>query len=221
MKKRIPAVSLLLMILALAGCGGGGNSSSPTVVTPPVVVTPSPFVTYILSNQAIDGDITPTNTFPIVHGQSVVAGVDPSTSVETRAFLHFPLTGAGGVPGSAVISSATLDILINSIQTKVDPIPIRIDLVDFQPPLIVSDFDRASLPAQASIATSIYQTDFNKHVVIDVTVLMREAQRLGLLNFQIRILEDLVVVPPGIIAINDTTGVNRATDAPLLTVNYF
>ena len=51
---------------------------------------------------------------------------------------------------------------------------------------------------------------------MDVTSLMVEAQRRGLVNFQIRILEDLGIVLPGYIEINDLT-VNRA---PLLEVTY-
>jgi hypothetical protein len=50
---------------------------------------------------------------------------------------------------------------------------------------------------------------------------MAEAQRLGLVNFQVRIMEDLGIVSPGLIEINDTTGVNRGTLAPVLQVTYF
>jgi hypothetical protein len=50
---------------------------------------------------------------------------------------------------------------------------------------------------------------------------MVEAQRLGLLDFQVRILEDLGPVTPGLIEITDTTGVNRGAVAPQLQVNYF
>jgi hypothetical protein len=46
---------------------------------------------------------------------------------------------------------------------------------------------------------------------------MVEAQRRGLADFQIRILEDDGFVFPGLIEIDDTT-INRA---PLLTVSYF
>jgi hypothetical protein len=50
---------------------------------------------------------------------------------------------------------------------------------------------------------------------------MVEAQRQKLLDFQLRILEDLGIVTPGLIEINDTTGVNRAALAPVLEVTYF
>jgi hypothetical protein len=50
---------------------------------------------------------------------------------------------------------------------------------------------------------------------------MVEAQRLGLSSFQLRTLEDLGFVSPGLIEINDTTGLNRGVLAPLLQVSYF
>lgn len=218
MKRTYLATIMILMAIALAGCGGGGSS------------TPTNIVTQIVSDPTLNGDIEQNapNTFTVTQGnvQSVFAGIDPATNLETRAFLHFPLTGAGGVPGNAVIVSAFLDIVISSISPNplVGTIPIRIDLVDFQPPnLVGSDFDRVNLPALATttISPPISDADFGQHVSIDVTSLMVEAQRLGLANFQVRILEDLGVVNPGLIEINDTTGPNRSTLAPLLEVTYF
>jgi hypothetical protein len=50
---------------------------------------------------------------------------------------------------------------------------------------------------------------------------MIEAQRRGLVDFQVRIMEDLGPAIPILLEINDTTGANRASFAPLLTVNYF
>ena len=107
----------------------------------------------------------------------------------------------GGVPGNAVIVSATLDIVINSIQPQplTGTIPIRIDLVSFQPPtLLPTDFDRTLQPALATITITppISQADFGNHVFVDVGLLMQEAQRLGLPDFQVRILEDLGAVSP-------------------------
>jgi hypothetical protein len=64
-------------------------------------------------------------------------------------------------------------------------------------------------------------TDAGLPVSVNVTSLMTEAQRLGLANFQIRILEDLVFLSPGLVEINDSTGANRGTLAPLLRVDYF
>src|SRR6185369_1687896 len=142
------------------------------------------------------------------------------------SFLVFHLTGAGGVPDNAIIDSAFLDIVINNIspQPLIGTIPLRIDLISFQPPnLIGSDYDRTIQPALATMTLSppISQADFGSHVSINVTPLMDEAQRLGLLDFQLRILEDLGTVTPGLVEINDSNGVNRNTLAPLLEVTYF
>jgi hypothetical protein len=189
------------------------------------------YFTQILSDQAFDGDIRKdpaTAGLTITQGntQSVFAGIDPATGEEYRAFLDFPLAGPGGVPGNAVINSAFLDIEINSIrpQPLVGTIPIRIDLVSFQPPTLVgTDYDRTSQPALATttIIPPIAQADFGNHVSVDVTSLMVEAQRLGLADFQVRILEDFGTADPGLIEINDTTGPSRAILAPLLQVTYF
>lgn len=217
MKRSLLAAIMVLMVLVLTGCGDGSS-------------TPTTFVSQILSDPAFDGDIARdpfTGLFTVTQGmsptvQNVFAGIDPATGAEFRAFLDFPLTGAGGVPGNAVIVSALLDIFINDIQPPAGTIPMRIDLVSFQPPtLVASDFDRSLQPALATITTQIFQADFGRHVFIDVTSLMTEAQRLGLANFQIRILEDLGAVFPGRIEINDTTGVNRGVLAPILEVTFF
>ncbi len=215
MKKTFLAAIVIFLGAVLVGCGGGGGR--PTVVT------------QILSDPVYDGDILQdqaTGAFTVTMGntQSVFAGIVPGTG-EYRAFLDFPLTGVGGVPGDAVIVSATLDIVINSIQLPPSGIvPIRIDLVSFQPPsLIGSDFNRTAQPALATttIEPPISQADFGQHVIIDVTPLMAEAQRLGLPDFQVRILEDLGIVDPGLIEINDTTGPGRGALAPLLEVSYY
>jgi len=58
-------------------------------------------------------------------------------------------------------------------------------------------------------------------VSIDVTSLLVQAQQLQLPDFQVRILEDLGPAIPVLIEIDDTTGANRASQAPLLTVTYF
>lgn len=218
MKGTFLAALMVVITLALTGCGGDGVSS------PPI------FVTQILSDPAFDGDIMqdPLGAFRVTQGntQSVFAGIDPTTGAEFRAFLDFPLTGVGGVPGNAIIVSATLDIVINSIQPQplTGTIPIRIDLVSFQPPtLLPTDFDRTLQPALATITITppISQADFGNHVLVDVGLLMQEAQRLGLPDLQLRILEDLGAVSPGLIEINDTTGANRTLLAPLLEVSYF
>jgi hypothetical protein len=216
----LAAITLIFITLPLAGCGGGDGRTSPPVI-----------VTQILSDPAYDGDIakdSASGNYTVTQGntQSVFAGIDPSTLTEYRTFLDFPLTGEGGVPGDAVIVSATIDIVINSITPypSTETIPIRIDLVSFQPPtLIGTDFDRTLQPALVTrtIAPPISESDFGHHVAIDVTELMNEAQRLVLPDLQIRILEDLGAVSYGYIEINDTTGPNRNDLAPLLQVSYY
>lgn len=217
MKRTISAIVMLLMLLTLAACGGGGDNS------------PSTITTQILSDPALDGDIERTPTADIVTQgmsptvQSVFSGIDPVSGTETRAFLTFPLTGAGGVPGNATIVSASLDIFINSIQPTIGSVPILIELVDFQPPtLIASDFDRTILLPLVTIATTIFQSDLGRHVTLDVTTLMKEAQFRGLPDFQIRILKDPGIVSSGLIEIDDTTvPADRPNFAPLLTVTFF
>ncbi|BCS54640.1 hypothetical protein [Geobacter sp. SVR] len=214
MKRAVVVVMLLFLMISLAGCGDDGGGAPPTIVT------------QILSDPAFDGDIRQdavTGDLTITQGntQSVFAGINPATGAEFRAFLDFPLSGAGGVPGGARIISSRLDFFVSSLQPQqfAGSIPIRIDLVAFQPPtLVASDFSRTIQPALASIVIDIFQGDLNQAVTVDVTPLMTEAQRLNLLDFQLRILSDSGV--PGEIEINDTTGAARPQFAPLLEVTY-
>jgi hypothetical protein len=54
-----------------------------------------------------------------------------------------------------------------------------------------------------------------------VTALMVKAQELGLVDFQVRILEDLGSAVPVLVEIDDATGANRTALAPTLIVTYF
>ena len=216
--KRLLRAAVVLCALILGGCGEDHHD----------FFVSSPSVTLILSDSAIDGDIAQTSpgVFTVTQGmsptvQSVFAGITPVSLVEFRAFLDFPLAN---VPVSAVIASATLDIVINSVQPTTGTVPLRIDLVSFLSPLVGTDFDRTILLPLASIAVPqpISQLDVNRHVSIDVTTLMAQAQLQvpPLTNFQIRIWEDPAGAP-GLIEINDTTGANRSQLAPLLNVSFF
>jgi hypothetical protein len=49
---------------------------------------------------------------------------------------------------------------------------------------------------------------------------MIRAQQLGLVDFQVRVMEDLVPAISTLMVIDDTTGANRPAQAPLLTVTY-
>jgi len=223
MKRTFFAIAGITMILSLTACGGGGSS-------PPPTSPPPTYVTHILSDPAFDGYIEETapTTLSIVQGmsptvQSLFAGVDPVTLLETRAFLDFPVRGSGGVPLGATINSATLEFTINGIRPASGVIPIRIELVAFQPPdLIATDFDRTIQPALAftTVSPPISSADVNGNVSVDVTPLMAKAQYLGLVDFQLRIMEDLGIVSPGEIEIDDSIGPDRGTVAPLLTVTY-
>ncbi|HVY22160.1 MAG TPA: hypothetical protein VG962_02280 [Steroidobacteraceae bacterium] len=215
------SIALACVALALTGCHDnhyhddyGRNS----------------YTTQIMSDPAFDGDIeqTSSTTYTVTQGmsssvQSVFAGIDPVASTEFRAFLDFPLTGASGVPGDAIIESAYLNIYINSLQPVTGTLPIRIELVEFQPPtLIGSDFDRTTQPALAYIIANppFDRNDVGTNSSIDVTPLMIKAQQLNLQDFQVRIMEDLGPAIPVLMEINDTTGSNRSNRAPLLIVTY-
>jgi len=214
------AIAMSVAALCLAGCNGSDARRPPPAVT-----------TQILSDPSFDGDIEQTSpaTYTITQGmsatvQSVFAGIDPLTLTEFRAFLDFPLTGAGGIPANAMIDTAFLDIYINSLQPSTGTIPLRIELVSFEPPtLIGTDFDRTIQPALASISVSppFTRSDVGTNVSIDVTSLMVEAQQRGLNDFQVRVMEDLGPAISVLLEISDTTGGNRASFAPMLTVTYF
>jgi len=213
MKRVLFAAVAIAFLMALSGCGDNSHSS--------FVVTGAPFDAQILTEAANDGDIEldANNVLHITQGNldSVFAGIDPVTLSEFRAFLDFPLTGPDGVPGRAIIESATLDIFINSYRSAAASIPIRIELVSFPPrTLLGSDFDRIVQPPLASVSASIFPSDVNRHVVIDVTPLMVEAQFRNLLDFQVRMLQDLGPVIPGLVQIDDTT----VDLAPLLEVTF-
>jgi hypothetical protein len=219
---RLSALAALCGILFLSGCGGDAEFDD----RPP----PS-FTAQILSDARFDGDIelVSPDVYTVTQGmsssvQSVLVGIDPVGGTEFRTFLDFPLGGPGGVPGNAVIDSAFLEVYVFNLDPLTGRLPIRVDLVAFQPPtLIGTDFSRSAQPALATVVLSpdISSSDVNTYVPIDVTPLMREAQRRGLVDFQVRIMEDLGPAIPVLMAIDDSTGPNRSSRAPLLTVTYF
>lgn len=184
-----------------------------------VATAPPPtFEAQILSNPVNDGDIKldTFNLFTVTQGNtpSVFAGIDPITGSEYRTFLYFSLSK---LPSNAFIDSAKLDLFIDSFNSVGRTIPIRIELVSFTPPsLVASDYDRTAQPPLATVTSNIFLSDVGHHVLIDVTPLVDKAQLLGLANFQIRILEDFVIVDPGLFEINDAT----TSKAPLLDIIY-
>lgn len=217
---RVPIIVLTCSMVGFLSACGGGDTTAPEKV-----------VAQILTDPAYDGDIeqTSSTSFTVTQGmsssvQNVFAGIDPVAGTEFRAFLDFPLGGPGGVPGNAVIDSAFLEVYVDSLDPVNGRLPIRVDLVAFQPPnLIATDFDREQQPALASVILTpdISISDVGTFVPIDVTSLMVEAQRRGLIDFQVRIMEDLGPAIPVLMSIDDSTGPDRSKRAPLLTVTYY
>ena len=211
-------VAMVGALLGLAGCGGGDNGMAPQ------------FTTQILSDPGFDGDIEQTSPggYVVTQGmspnvQSVFAGIDPVAQTEFRAFLDFPLSGSGGVPGDAFIDSAFLEFFVDDLQPGTGSVPIRVELVSFQPPtLIGTDFDRTIQPPLAAVVVTgdVTSADVGHFVPVDVTSLMIRAQQLGLVDFQVRVMEDLGPAIYTLMVIDDTTGGNRQSRAPLLTVTY-
>lgn len=207
------------VLLGLCGCGGGGDNGAPPQVQ-----------TQILSDPAYDGDIEQTapGVYVVTQGmsssvQSTFAGIDPVAGTEFRTFLDFPLEGPGGVPGDAIIDSAFLEFYVDNLEPPNGSVPIRVDLVSFQPPnLIGTDFDRNVQPALASalVQGDVNNADVNNFVPVDVTALMIRAQQLGLVDFQVRVMEDLGPPISTLVEIDDTTSSARRSRAPLLTVTY-
>lgn len=223
---RICAIGVACAAVSLAGCGGGGGDYGSSPPPAPIVTT------HILSDPQFDGDIEQTSSPGIYNVtvlnsttvQSLFAGINPGTLTEFRAFLDFPLAGPGGVPAGAIIQSAFLEIHVDSLQPATGTIPILVELVAFQPPtLIGTDFDRTLQPPLAFVqaAPPFTPADIGTNVSIDVTALMVRAQQSQLADFQVRILEDLGPPIPVLMEIDDTTGVNRASFAPQLTVTYY
>ena len=206
-------------LLGLCGCGGGGGGEGPPQI-----------IAQILSDPTNDGDIelTSAGDYIVTQGmspsvQSVLAGIDPATGSEFRALLDFPLTGGGGVPGDARIDSAFLEVFVDDVEPAGGRLPVRVELVAFQPPtLIATDFDRDAQPplASALVQGDVTRTDIGNFVPVDVTPLMIAAQQLGLVDFQVRVMEDLGPAILTLVAIGDSTGPDRRARAPLLTVTY-
>jgi hypothetical protein len=204
--------------LALSACGGGGDDPR------------GPVTTQILSDPVYDGDIEQIDVgeYVVTQGmsanvQTVLSGIDPTAGTEFRAFLDFPLSGPGGVPGNAIIDSAFLEFLVDDLEPPSGSLPVRLELVAFQPPnLVGTDFDRSAQPPIASllIPGDITNADVGHFVSVDVTPLMIKAQQLGLVDFQVRVMEDLGPAIVTLMVIDDSTGANRQSRAPLLTVDF-
>ena len=198
-------------IISIIGSGGGGSDPQPVIVAG------------IFSDQPTDGDIAfdpVLQSFTITNGPETlffgIDDLDPNLP-EYRAFLDFPLDGSTGgevIPANAGIVSATLEVFINEVSFA-PIIPTLVDLVSYPiTGLRVEDFDSFPLLSQS---LNFFASDLGTIVSIDITPLMREAQRLGFADFQLRFVLDFVT-NVGFVGIEDLPSVSIT--APLLTVNY-
>lgn len=199
---------LWLLLPTLAGCGGGGGQAAPIIIEPglvgiddrPTVTLTAPLLTVeyalpevlrtveIFSDQPRDGDIAfdpVQNSFTITQGpDTLLFGIDFAhpNQPEYRAFLDFPLDT---IPLNATIVSATLTVFVNFVDFSA-AVPVLLDLVKYPVTgLTPTDYFTDPLGVRAF---EIFNSDTGRDVNIDVTSLMREAQRLGLADFQLRFL---------------------------------
>ena len=197
-----------ILALAFSGCGGGHGQTV--------------FVAQILSDQPADGDIAFDGVnFTFANGpDTLFFGIDDNDPnfPEYRAFLDFPLNGSAGgdiVSSNAVIVSATLEVFVTEVSFAT-PIPTLLDLVEYPVTgLRAQDF---SSPPLTFRSLDFFLEDQGNYVAIDVTPLMREAQRLRLSDFQVRFQMDSSLTDFGFIGLDDRPTVTLT--APLLTVEY-
>lgn len=208
--RKLSLLGILAVMLLTLSCGGGSDPQ-------PVIVDS------IFSDQPTDGDIAfdpVLQAFTITNGPGTlffgIDDFDPNLS-EYRAFLDFPLDGSTGgevIPASAEIVSATLEVFINEVSFA-PIVPTLLDLVSYPiTGLQVEDFDSSPLLSQS---LDFFASDLETIVSIDITPLMREAQRLGFADFQLRFVLDFVT-NVGFVGIEDLPSVSIT--APLLTVSY-
>lgn len=208
--RKLSLLCILAVMLLTLSCGGGSDPQ-------PVIVAS------IFSDQPTDGDIAfdpVLQFFTITNGAGTlffgIDDLDPNLP-EYRAFLDFPLDGSTGgevIPANAKIVSATLEVFINEVSFA-PIVPTLLDLVSYPiTGLRVEDFDSSPLLYQS---VDFFASDLGTIVSIDITPLMRETQRLGLMDFQVRFVLDFVT-NVGFVGIEDLPSVFAT--APLLTVSY-
>ena len=209
----------------MRGAGGGGGGADPQ---------PS-FTELVDSNLSVAADISkdlgtlavgpPTLASTFGNVQAGVTAFDllgvPVT--DTRGFLNFPLSS---IPLAASIRFASVTVFMNSVTLRTPslPSPFFVDLIDtvtFPTPIVSSDYSAAWA---ATRSVNFLNSDQGRFVENDVTSLMREAQRLSLPSFEIRIAfnEEAFLANPsttrGWVEIDDQFAVPG--QRPLLTVDY-
>lgn len=199
------------MALSLAGCGGGQ--------------TPVLFSADIRSNRTADGFVTrPSppgvdNVSLALDNGAVQAGIDPATLSESRAFLDFPLDGAGGVPPGARIVTAFLHMFVSRVDAvTLDSFPLVLEIVPPFAPLDATDFDAAPISIVA-VTQPISPTVHNPNFVdIDVAPLLKEAIGGGLRRLELRVRPGPSPSGSGLVRIEDLAIFDTA---PRLQVEYF
>ncbi|TGU74387.1 hypothetical protein E4633_02670 [Geomonas terrae] len=186
MKRKILWLVLAAVLVALAGCGGGSDR--------PVLETT------IESDLNVDGDIfEPLNGDPrtVTQGATVLTGV--TSTGEYRGFLSFPLNT---IPLDAYIHSATLTF---TLVPPTDNIPLEMELVSFQPSsgLLPSYYEEGLTIYASSLYTLPAPNAFNQ-VSFNVTSLMREAQRRGFDDLQLRVLENRDFAVQGLVELSES-----------------
>ncbi|MEF9426916.1 MAG: hypothetical protein L0956_07010 [Candidatus Mariimomonas ferrooxydans] len=216
MKRLLYAGIAAILALSLYGCGSADSRDV--------------FVARIFSDQLADGDIAfdpVLNSYTVTNGPNTIFfGIDDADPnfPEFRAFMDFPLDGSNGgdaIPLNADIRSATLEVFIDEVSFALT-VPALLDLVEFSiAGLTPADFDSSPLRfpdgTDATLNFDLFSSDQGNFVLIDVTPLMRETQRLGLSDFQVRFLLDFVT-NVGLVGIEDRPNITMT--APLLTVEY-
>lgn len=202
-----------ILVLALSGCGGGDRRTV--------------FVAEVLSDVSVDGDISlaPGETVPLITPATafneILIGVD-EIGVEYRGFVHFPFDGSTAgdiIPSDADVRFAYLEFFVSSVNL-IGTADFLMDLVSFPPPLVPDDYFRDVTIPLASRTFPMRPSDLNGFVRIEITPLMREAIRLGLPDFQVRVLLDLPLTF-GQFGVDDIPGQTGTFTAPLLHVEYY
>ncbi len=216
MKRLLYVGITAILALFVSGCGSADSRDV--------------FVAQIFSDQLADGDIAfdpVLNSYTVTNGPNTIFfGIDDADPnfPEFRAFMDFPLDGSNGgdaIPLNADIRSATLEVFIDEVSFALT-VPALLDLVEFSiAGLTPADFDSSPLRfpdgTDATLNFDLFSSDQGNFVLIDVTPLMRETQRLGLSDFQVRFLLDFVT-NAGLVGIEDRPNITMT--APLLTVEY-